>query len=47
MNATVEFKNPKSGCTPMMEAASAGHDEIINLLHDYGGDANTTCNMGN
>ena len=43
MRANVEDRGMKGDCTPLMEAASAGHTDIVRLLiahGNYDGDDN-------
>ena len=40
MRANVEDRGMKGDCTPLMEAASAGHLDIVNLLIDHEADVN-------
>ncbi|XP_055679921.1 ankyrin repeat and KH domain-containing protein mask isoform X9 [Lutzomyia longipalpis] len=40
MSAQVEDRGQKNDCTPLMEAASAGHVDIIKLLISHGADVN-------
>ncbi|XP_030835495.1 ankyrin repeat domain-containing protein 17 isoform X5 [Strongylocentrotus purpuratus] len=47
MNANVEDRGSKGDCTPLMEAASAGHVDIVKLLLEYGADANAQSSAGN
>ncbi|XP_033643957.1 ankyrin repeat domain-containing protein 17-like isoform X1 [Asterias rubens] len=47
MNANVEDRGSKGDCTPLMEAASAGHVDIVKLLIDYGADVNAQSSAGN
>lgn len=44
--AQVEDKGQKD-CTPLMEAASAGHLEIVKLLLSHNADVNAHCATGN
>ena len=46
MNANVEDRGSKGDCTPLMEAASAGHVDIVKLLIDYGADVNAQSSAG-
>ena len=46
MNANVEDRGSKGDCTPLMEAASAGHVDIVKLLLEYGADANAQSSAG-
>lgn len=46
MNANVEDRGIKADCTPLMEAASAGHAEIVSLLIAHGADVNAQSNSG-
>lgn len=47
MSAQVEDRGQKNDCTPLMEAASAGHIEIIELLLRHGADVNALSSTGN
>lgn len=47
MSAQVEDRGQKNDCTPLMEAASAGHVEIIGLLISHGADTNAQSSTGN
>lgn len=47
MSAKVEDRGQKNDCTPLMEAASAGHIEIIELLLKHGADVNAQSSTGN
>ena len=40
MRANVEDRGMKGDCTPLMEAASAGHAEVCKLLIQHGADVN-------
>lgn len=46
MNANVEDRGVKGDCTPLMEAASAGHMDIVNLLISHGSDVNAQSTSG-
>lgn len=46
MNANVEDRGIKGDCTPLMEAASAGHVEIVSLLIAHGADVNAQSTSG-
>ena len=37
----------KGDCTPLMEAASAGHTDIVRLLIAHGADVNAQSSSGN
>lgn len=45
MRANVEDRGVKNECTPLMEAAGAGHADIVKLLIGYCADINahSTC----
>lgn len=47
MSAQVEDRGQKNDCTPLMEAASAGHVDIIHLLISHGADVNSQSSTGN
>lgn len=47
MHANVEDRGIKGECTPLMEAASAGHLDIVNLLVAHGADVNGQSTSGN
>lgn len=47
MQAQVEDRGQKNDCTPLMEAASAGHVEIIKLLISHSADVNAQSSTGN
>lgn len=46
MHANVEDRGIKGECTPLMEAASAGHIEIVRLLVAHGADVNAQSTSG-
>lgn len=46
MNANVEDRGIKGDCTPLMEAASAGHVDIVSLLIAHGADVNAQSTSG-
>lgn len=46
MNANVEDRGIKGDCTPLMEAASAGHVDIVKLLIAHGADVNAQSSSG-
>lgn len=46
MNAHVEDRGQKNDTTPLMEAASAGHVDIIRLLINHGADVNALSSTG-
>lgn len=46
MNANVEDRGIKGDCTPLMEAASAGHVDIVKLLINHGADVNAQSSSG-
>ena len=47
MRANVEDRGMKGDCTPLMEAASSGHLEIVKLLISHGADVNAQSSSGN
>jgi len=47
MRANVEDRGMKGDCTPLMEAASAGHTDIVRLLIAHGADVNAQSSTGN
>ncbi|XP_033224897.1 ankyrin repeat domain-containing protein 17-like isoform X3 [Belonocnema kinseyi] len=47
MSANVEDRGIKGDCTPLMEAASAGHADIVRLLIAHGADVNAQSTSGN
>ena len=47
MRANVEDRGMKGDCTPLMEAASAGHTDIVRLLIAHGADVNAQSSSGN
>lgn len=47
MAAQVEDRGQKNDCTPLMEAASAGHVDIIGLLLGHNADVNAQSATGN
>lgn len=47
MSAQVEDRGQKNDCTPLMEAASAGHVDIIRLLISHNADVNALSSTGN
>lgn len=47
MRANVEDRGMKGDCTPLMEAASTGHVEIVRLLISHGADVNAQSSSGN
>ncbi|CAG9861269.1 unnamed protein product [Phyllotreta striolata] len=47
MHANVEDRGMKGECTPLMEAASAGHLDIVRLLVAHGADVNAQSTSGN
>ncbi|CAH0553399.1 unnamed protein product [Brassicogethes aeneus] len=47
MHANVEDRGIKGECTPLMEAASAGHLDIVKLLVAHGADVNAQSTSGN
>lgn len=47
MSAQVEDRGQKNDCTPLMEAASAGHVDIIKLLLQHKADVNAQSSTGN
>lgn len=46
MQANVEDRGIKGECTPLMEAASAGHIDIVRLLVAHGADVNAQSSSG-
>lgn len=46
MHANVEDRGIKGECTPLMEAASAGHLDIVRLLVHHGADVNAQSTSG-
>ena len=46
MRANVEDRGMKGDCTPLMEAASAGHVDIVKLLIQHGADVNAQSSSG-
>jgi ankyrin repeat protein len=46
MNANVEDRGIKGDCTPLMEAASAGHVDIVRLLIAHNADVNAQSSSG-
>lgn len=46
MRANVEDRGTKGDCTPLMEAASAGHVDIVKLLLAHGADVNAESSSG-
>ena len=46
MRANVEDRGIKGDCTPLMEAASAGHVDIVKLLIAHGADVNAQSSSG-
>ena len=47
MRANVEDRGMKGDCTPLMEAASAGHTEIVKLLLSHNAEVNAQSSSGN
>ena len=47
MRANVEDRGIKGDCTPLMEAASVGHVDIVKLLLAHGADVNAQSSSGN
>ena len=47
MRANVEDRGMKGDCTPLMEASSSGHYEIVKLLLSHGADVNAQSSSGN
>ena len=45
-NANVDDKGAKADCTPLMEAASAGNVDVVNLLIEQGADVNAKSAAG-
>ena len=46
MRANVEDRGMKGDCTPLMEAASAGHTEIVKLLLSHNAEVNAQSSSG-
>ena len=46
MRANVEDRGIKGDCTPLMEAASGGHVDIVRLLVTSGADVNAQSQAG-
>jgi ankyrin repeat protein len=46
MRANVEDRGVKGDCTPLMEAASAGHLDIVKLLIAHAADVNAQSSSG-
>ena len=46
MRANVEDRGMKGDCTPLMEAASAGHTELVRLLLEAGAEINHRTDQG-
>ena len=46
MNANIEDRGIKGDCTPLMEASSAGHVDIVSLLIAHGADVNAHSTSG-
>ncbi len=46
MRANVEDRGIKGDCTPLMEAASGGHVDIVKLLIAHGADVNAQSSAG-
>jgi ankyrin repeat domain-containing protein 17 len=46
MHANVEDRGIKGDCTPLMEAASAGHTDIVRLLIEHGAQVNAQSSSG-
>ena len=42
----IEDRGMKGDCTPLMEAASAGHTDIVRLLIAHGADVNAQSSSG-
>jgi len=47
MNANVEDRGVKGDCTPLMEASSAGHVDIVALLLNHNASVNAQSSSGN
>eukprot|EP00094_Tigriopus_californicus_P009181 TCALIF_08851-PA protein Name:"Similar to Ankrd17 Ankyrin repeat domain-containing protein 17 (Mus musculus)" AED:0.38 eAED:0.38 QI:0/0.53/0.37/0.75/1/1/16/0/2553 len=47
MRANIEDRGMKGDCTPLMEAASAGHLDIVKLLINHGANVNAQSQSGN
>lgn len=46
MRANVEDRGIKNDCTPLMEAASGGHEDIVKLLINAEADVNAQSAAG-
>ncbi len=46
MRANVEDRGIKGDCTPLMEAASGGYTDIVNLLISHAADVNAQSSTG-
>ncbi len=46
MKANVEDRGIKGDCTPLMEAASGGHVDIVRLLISHGADVDAQSSAG-
>jgi len=46
MRTNVDDRGTKNDCTPLMEAASAGHADIVKLLIAHGANMNAQSTIG-
>ncbi|CDW56762.1 Ank 2 domain containing protein [Trichuris trichiura] len=42
-----DYRGPKGDCTPLMDAASAGHTDVVRCLVEHGADVNAHSSIGN